>query len=81
MQIKTVYIYSGIGGAIQTVIKLPMQETKQLKRLIADEGKVLVKGEEQTTCIDVEIDDVDNWSEIEEIIEQDMNNNQDNISM
>ena len=81
MQIKTVYIYSGIGGAIQTVIKLPMQETKQLKRLIADEGKVLVKGEEQTTCIDVEIDDVNNWSEVEEIIEQDMNNNQDNISM
>lgn len=81
MQIKTVYIYSGIGGAIQTVIKLPMQETKQLKRLIADEGKVLVKGEEQTTCIDVEIDDVANWSEIKEIIEQDMNNNQDNISM
>ena len=81
MQIKTVYIYSGIGGVIQTPIKLPMQETKQLKRLIADEGKVLVKGEEQTTCIDVEIDDVVNWSEIEEIIEQDMNNNQDNISM
>ncbi len=70
MQVKPVYIYSGIGGTIQTTIKLPLQETRQLKRLIADDGKILVKGEEQTTCIDVEIDDVNNWTEIDEIIEQ-----------
>ena len=66
MTIKPIYIYEGFGGTIQTPVKLPIEETKQMKRLIADEGKILVNGEQQTTCIDVELNEIDLWSEIEE---------------
>ena len=66
MKIKPIYIYTGENGVIQTPIKLPMQETKQIRRLIADEGKVIKKGNIESTAIDVEIEDVDNWIEIDE---------------
>lgn len=67
MKIKPIYIYTGENGAIQTPVKLPMQETKQMRRLIADEGKIIKKGDIESTAIDVEIDDVNNWQEIEKI--------------
>ena len=63
MTIKPIYIYTGEGGTIQTTIKLPILETRQMRRLIADEGKELVKGAIHTNCIDVEIDEVDAWIE------------------
>lgn len=63
MEIKTIYIYEGNNGTIQTPVKLPILETKQKRRLIADEGKELVNGSEHTTCIDVDIIDVQNWKE------------------
>ena len=65
MTIKPVYIYEGIGGTIQTPIKLPIQESRQMRRLIADEGKELVKGDITTSVIDVELNDVENWTEID----------------
>lgn len=36
-----------------------------LYRLIADEGKELVKGDVRTPCIDVEAEDADGWAEEE----------------
>ena len=66
MQIKPIYIYTGENGTIQTPVKLPMQETKQMRRLIADEGKVLKKGEVESTAIDVDINDIENWVEMDE---------------
>ena len=65
MTIKPVYIYEGIGGTIQSPIKLPIQESRQMRRLIADEGKELVKGDMTTSVIDVELNDVENWTEID----------------
>lgn len=67
MKIKPIYIYTGENGVIQTPIKLPMQETKQMIRLISDNGKIMKKGDIESTAIDVEIDDVNNWQEIEKI--------------
>lgn len=37
-----------------------------MRRLIADEGKIIKKGDIESTAIDVEIDDVENWIEIDE---------------
>ena len=72
MQTKTIYIYLGEDGTsgVQTPFKLAgATESKTLTRLIADEGKLLVKDDIQTTCIDVENDDVGNWTEMDEPID------------
>lgn len=66
MKIKPIYIYNGENGVIQTPIKLPIPETKQMRRLIADEGKILKKGDMESTAIDVELDDIENWEEVEQ---------------
>lgn len=65
MTLKPIYIYEGENGLIQTTVKLPLQEKRQMKRLIADEGKELVNGDVTSTCIDVELSDIENWQEVE----------------
>ena len=65
MEIKTIYIYDGENGVIQTPIKLPITERKQLRRLVADQGKELINGDQHSVCVDVEIDDTKNWVETE----------------
>lgn len=60
-----IYIYAGENGTIQSPIKLPIQESRQMRRLIADDGKELVKGDITTSVIDVELNDVENWTEID----------------
>lgn len=65
MTLKPIYIYDGENGLIQTPVKLPLQEKRQMKRLIADEGKELVNGDVISTCIDVELADIENWQEVE----------------
>ena len=66
MQTKMIYVYLGEGNnGIQTPFKLlNATESKTLTRLIADDGKILVNGDVQTSCIDVENDAIDNWIEI-----------------
>ena len=69
MTTKTIYIYVGENGSIQTPVKLPMTENKTMTRLIADDGKVLQNKNDTTmttTCIDVENNEVSNWTEIDE---------------
>lgn len=70
MIIKNIYVYQGENGTIQTPVKLPMPETKQMRRLIADAGKELINGDEKTTCIDVEIDEIEKWTEVDVQAEQ-----------
>ena len=67
MQTKIIYIYLGEGnGGLQTPFKLlNATESKTMTRLIADEGKILVNGDVRTSCIDVENDAIDGWSEID----------------
>lgn len=72
MQTKIIYVYLGEGDSgVQTPFKLTnATESKTLTRLIADEGKMLAKGDIQTTCIDVENGDVENWAEVDEVKEE-----------
>ena len=65
MNIINIYLYQGDNGVIQTPVKLPIPELKQMRRLVADEGKILVNGEERTSCIDVDIDKIDMWQEVD----------------
>ena len=74
MTLKPIYIYEGIGGTIQTPIKLPIQETRQMARLIADEGKELVNGDVISTCIDVELGNIESWIERDKVDEQELIN-------
>ena len=64
MPIITLYRYERDGGGI-TVSPVKPDKAYTLKyRLVADEGKVFVKGDDATTCLDV--DSTDGWEEIEE---------------
>ena len=74
MTLKPIYIYEGENGLIQTTVKLPLQEKRQMKRLIADEGKELVNGDVISTCIDVELFDIENWIERNKEDEQELIN-------
>ncbi len=40
-------------------------KTVEMVRLIADEGKVLVKGDVEATCVDTFAEDKENWSEVD----------------
>lgn len=44
---------------------------KNLKRLIADEGKLLTNGKIEASVVDVPEERVDEWSEIDKPVEED----------
>lgn len=70
MQKITLYRVVNTDGSVTVTPKEPEQYDSTLYRLIADEGMELVKGEERTIAVDVDI--VDGWEEVEinEKIEQ-----------
>lgn len=45
-----------------------MQQIEMI-RLIADEGKVLINGSQEATCVDTFIENVADWSEIDKVEE------------
>lgn len=65
MQIVTLYRYTRLNGGI-TVSPIKPDDTNyiELYRLIADEGKVLVKDDVITSCTDV--DTTEGWTEIDD---------------
>lgn len=63
---KTIYLYKVNDGVLQTPVQnLEAELIGTLVRLIADEGKELVKGDYHTKCIDVKSDDINNWTEVD----------------
>lgn len=65
MQIVKLYRYVRLNGGI-TVSPIKPDDTNytELYRLIADEGKVLVKDDVMTSCTDV--DNTEGWTEIDD---------------
>ena len=62
MQVKTLYRYERKPNCVTISTEKPLDvEYTKTYRLIADEGKILVKGDVETCCIDTEI--VDGWEE------------------
>lgn len=67
MERRTLYRYhSGTETIVSPIEPAEGIETEILFRLIADEGKLLKKGDIVTPCIDVEIIDVVGWEEIDD---------------
>lgn len=65
MTIKNLYRYSA-GNEIVVSPEPPpdgTEYTSVLKRLIADDGRILICGEEKTTCVDVPESGVEDWCE------------------
>lgn len=63
MQIVKLYKYTRSGGGTTVSPNRPSGIFDLMYRIIADEGKVLVKGDVTTTCADVK--SYEGWSEIE----------------
>lgn len=62
MQVKTLYRYEREPGCVTISTEKPLDtECTETHRLIADEGKILFKGDVEAVCIDTDI--VDGWEE------------------
>ena len=61
-----IYRYLGRNGIITSPILLEGNAPITMYRLIADTNKVLTNGEIITTMIDVFIEDLDKWTEIDD---------------
>ncbi len=61
MEVKTLYRYEREEGKVTVSTEKPNCKYTECYRLIADEGKILVNGEVETTCIDV--DSTEGWEE------------------
>lgn len=61
---KQVSLYSGGGVSLSPVYAEERSESNYV-RLIADDGMMLVKGEQSAVCVDVLETDVADWSETE----------------
>lgn len=68
MIIKTLYRFIREDGGVTVSLNKPDGEYTTLSRLIADEGKILVKGDIETYCIDT--DNVNEWQEITELTKE-----------
>lgn len=61
MQSKTLYKYTRLDGGTTVSPVKPDCEYTVMYRLIADEGKILVKGDLRTSCTDT--DTTEGWTE------------------
>lgn len=65
---KTLYRYTRENGGVTVSPNKPDCEYTEMYRLIADEGMILVNGDVQTICVDVET--AEGWTEIEAPVEE-----------
>ena len=64
MQIIDLYRYEDNGTVVITPNKRNETDTPSRARLVADEGAVLVKGDTEAEVVDVMLDEIDKWHEI-----------------
>ena len=63
---KDLYRYIGRNGIITSLVHLDDAKFYPMYRLFADEGKMLTNGELKVKSIDIFIEDLDKWTEINE---------------
>ena len=63
---KDLYRYTGRNGIITSLVHLEDAKFYPMYRLIADEGKVLTNGELKVKSIDIFVEDLGKWTEIED---------------
>jgi hypothetical protein len=64
---KDLYRYTGRNGIITSLVHLDDIKYYPMYRLIADEGKLLTDGTLKYTSIDIFVEDLDKWTEIDNI--------------
>ena len=67
MKVVNLYKYTGNNGTDITPVDLGIP-CEEMKRLVADEGKELVKGDSRLSCIDVLPVDVGHWEEEDKVL-------------
>lgn len=68
MQIIKLYKYKRKNGGVTVSPVKPSCEYNEMVRLVADEGKELVNGEQRTSCVDTET--AEGWIEVDMPIEE-----------
>ena len=63
---KNLYRYIGRNGIITSLVLLDDAKYYSMYRLFADEGKLLTNGEIEVKSIDIFVEDLGKWSEINE---------------
>ena len=63
---KDLYRYIGRNGIITSLVHLEDAKYYPMYRLIADEGKILTDGELKVKSIDIFVEDLSKWTEIDE---------------
>lgn len=63
MKTLPLYRYTRSDGGITTSLIKPSGEYTEMVRLVADEGKELIKNGERVQCVDV--DSIEGWTEVE----------------
>lgn len=70
MQIMNLYKYDEDNGYCVTPEKRNSKNQPYCYRLIADENKILTNGTTEATCIDIAINDIESWQEIDKVDEE-----------
>ena len=63
---KNLYRYTGRNGIITSLVHLEDTKFYPMYRLIADKGKLLTDGELKVKSIDIFVEDLGKWTEIDE---------------
>lgn len=63
---KDLYRYTGRNGIITSLVHLEDVKFYPMYRLIADEDKMLTNGELKVKTIDIFVEDLDKWTEVED---------------
>lgn len=64
---KNLYRYVGRNGIITSLVHLEDAHFYPMFRLMANEGKVLTDGSTYVKSIDIFAEDLDKWTEVEDI--------------
>ena len=59
------YRYLGKNGIVTTSVLLQGNKPIYMYRLIADEGKVLTNGEKYARQVEIFVEDLDKWQEVD----------------
>ena len=62
---KDLYRYTGRNGIITSVVYLEGIKFYPMYRLLADKDKILTDGEREVSSIDIFVEDLEKWTEID----------------
>lgn len=64
---KNLYRYIGRNGIITSLVYLEDAKFYPMFRLIADDGKILINGDQKLKSVDIFTEDLDKWTEVDDL--------------